>query len=164
MYNFPDWLQEEYNWTVATFIDKGIYAINGPNWEQDLDKICSIYKLAICLFYKEGRATTEPVSVKAEQYWIQNGIVNEFNEWQPNWLSGDYSSDPVDVSKIADVPMSFMIAANDSVCPAEVAESYIEKMQTQTSIVEVSRVGHGYFSSNANTDWFMQHLLEELVY
>ena len=104
------------------------------------------------------------MSVKSEQYWVQNGIKNEFNEWQPNWLSGDHSSDPVDVSKIADVPMSFMIASMDPVCPAWVAKSYIEKMQTQKSIVDVSSVGHLYFAEWSNTDWFMQHLLEELVY
>ena len=58
MYDFPDWLLTGYNWTVATFRDNGIYAIGGPNWEQDIDKICSIYNYAICLFYWELRATT----------------------------------------------------------------------------------------------------------
>jgi hypothetical protein len=61
------------------------------------------------------------VSVKAEQHWIQNGILNEFNEWQADWLSGDHSSAAVDVSKITDVPMSFMVGNWDYVCPADVA-------------------------------------------
>jgi len=118
----------------------------------------------ICDFYKYGRDETKPVSVKAEQYWIQNGIEDEFNEWQNNWLSGDHSSDPVDVSKIADVPMSFMVGKLDYVCPYEVAKDYIDRMPTQTHIVDVNLSGHFYFSEDANTEWFMEKLLEELVY
>ena len=30
-----------YNNSMATFRDNGIYAINGPNWEEDLENICS---------------------------------------------------------------------------------------------------------------------------
>jgi hypothetical protein len=36
--------------------------------------------------------------------------------------------------------------------------------QTQTSIVEVSYSGHFYFAEDANTEWFMEKLLEELAY
>ena len=56
MYDFPDWLLWEYDSTVATFRDNGIYAIDGPNWEQDADKICSLYNIVVCMFYKYGRA------------------------------------------------------------------------------------------------------------
>jgi len=90
--------------------------------------------------------------------------LNEFNEWQEDWLSGDHSSAPIDVSTISDVPMSFLVGNWDVVCPADVARSYIEQMQTQTHIVEVSLEGHFYFAEDANTEWFMGKLLEELVY
>ena len=61
--------------------------------------------------------------------------------------------------------MSFMVGNWDYVCPADVAQSYVEQMtQTQTSIVEVSYSGHFYFAEDANTEWFMEKLLEELAY
>ena len=103
------------------------------------------------------------MSVKSEQYWYQNGILDQFNEWQPNWLS-DQTSAPVDVSKIADVPMSFFVATLDEVCPAGVAKSYIGKMKTQKNIIDVSFVEHMYFAEFAYSDWFMEKLLAELVY
>ena len=58
LYDFPDVLKSAYDSTVATFRDYGIYAINGPNWEQDLNKICSVYDFLICDFYKYLRATS----------------------------------------------------------------------------------------------------------
>ena len=132
-------MAEDYDSTVATFRDNGIYAIGGPNWEQDIGKICSVYgyDTDICFDYSMFEYEIAS-SVKGLQYWYQNGMVDQFNEWQPNWLSGDHSSAPVDVSKIADVPMSFIVGATDKVCPADVAKSYIGKMKTQTSMIEVS--------------------------
>jgi len=53
--NVPGWFQSEYNSTLATFRDHEIYAINGPNWEEDLDKICDLYDMVICDYYWYGR-------------------------------------------------------------------------------------------------------------
>jgi len=50
--NYPNWLDDIYDWTIATFQDNGIYAINGPNWEQDKETICSLYDPLICSFYE----------------------------------------------------------------------------------------------------------------
>ena len=47
----PNLVESEYDSTVATFRDNGIYAINGPNWEEDLAKICSLYDDLICYGY-----------------------------------------------------------------------------------------------------------------
>ena len=35
-----------------SFQDKGIYAINGPNWERDLKTICDSYPETLCDYYK----------------------------------------------------------------------------------------------------------------
>jgi len=56
--------------------------------------------------------------------------------------------------------MSFFIASWDVVCPADVAMSYIEQIQAPTTIVEANYVEHFYFAKWANTDWFMENLLE----
>ena len=85
--------------------------------------------------------------------------MDEFNEWQENWNDGDTYSAPVDVSKISDVPMSFFIGSIDVVCPSSVAKSYIKKMTTQTTIIDVNWEGHFYFAESANDPWFMKNLL-----
>merc|ERR1739844_41465 len=43
--------ESEYDATLATFRENGIYAINGPNWEQDLAKICELYDELTCYLY-----------------------------------------------------------------------------------------------------------------
>ena len=59
-------LEWEYNNSLATFRDAGIYAIGGPNWTEDLKKICKIYDYIICMLYSDDTATKQPISVKAE--------------------------------------------------------------------------------------------------
>jgi len=59
-----DW---EYNNSIATFRDNGIYAIGGPNWTEDLKKICEIYDYVVCYMF-EGKPYP-PSSVKAVQHW-----------------------------------------------------------------------------------------------
>ena len=56
--DFPDWLMWEYDSTIATFREYGIYAINGPNWEQDLEKICDLFDWFICEYYSLARDET----------------------------------------------------------------------------------------------------------
>jgi hypothetical protein len=48
----------EYDSTIATFREYGIYAINGPNWEQDLEKICDLFDWFICEYYTHARDET----------------------------------------------------------------------------------------------------------
>jgi len=46
---YPDlFLQWEYNNSLATFREDGIYAIYGPNWNEDKKKICKDYDYMIC--------------------------------------------------------------------------------------------------------------------
>lgn len=66
---FPD-TQLYYNNRIATFRDNGIYAINGPNWEADLQRICDVYGWFFCSLFKRFVASEEPYSVKAEQHFI----------------------------------------------------------------------------------------------
>ena len=90
------------------FPSKGIHAINGPNWEEDLKKICDNWPIGMCEYYK-SMTGAQGQSVKSEQYWFMNGLKDRFQEFAPNWLDGEEITDLVDVSKIKTVPMTFFV-------------------------------------------------------
>jgi len=114
--NAPDIMKLYYTHTVAHFEEKGIYAINGPNWETDLQNICDEFGSIICKYFT-GRSGSQGQSVKSEQYWIMNGLVDRFQEFADNWLDGDKETTEIDVSKIDTVPMTFFSGSLDAVCP-----------------------------------------------
>lgn len=67
---YPNLLMEnKYMDTLATFRDNGIYALYGPNWEEDWRKICDIYDVITCALYASETISVfkkQPISVKAE--------------------------------------------------------------------------------------------------
>lgn len=51
---YPAFLWEwYYNNSLKHFRDSGIYALYGPNWEEDAKKICETYDYLTCLLYTE---------------------------------------------------------------------------------------------------------------
>ena len=48
---------EVVNETIMRFQDYGVYAINGPNWERDLQTLCDNFPQEICDYYSslEGK-------------------------------------------------------------------------------------------------------------
>ena len=59
--------------------------------------------------------------------------------------------------------MSFFVGAIDVVCPALTASSYISQMTlVDTTIIHAWTEGHGYFASEANDEWFMGKLIQQL--
>ena len=113
------------------FQSKGIYAINGPNWEDDLKKICENWPGAMCEYYSSVTGA-QGQSMKSEQYWGMNGIVDRFQEFAPNWLDGEEVTDLVEMSKIKTVPMAFFVGTEDRLCPLETATEYIAQIQSPT--------------------------------
>ena len=49
----PDWSKGIANSSVFHFQEKGIYAINGPNWEQDLKTIRKEFGLTVWGIFKK---------------------------------------------------------------------------------------------------------------
>ena len=49
------------------FEDYGIYAFNGPNWDEDLKTICDNFSQEVCDY--AGWAGGEPVSTKTNVHW-----------------------------------------------------------------------------------------------
>jgi len=58
--------------------------------------------------------------------------------------------------------MTFFIGTEDETCPYDTASQYIPQIQSQTNIIDCVGKNHSYFGSEANDDWFMQNLIEQL--
>lgn len=89
--------------------EQGVYAFNGPNWEQDRQTMCD-WSSVLCDIYGGWSAG---MSVKSEQHWVMNGLKDRFQEFAPNWLDGEEKAPLVDVSNIKHVPMAFFTATKD---------------------------------------------------
>ena len=152
-----------YDDTIASFRENGIFALNGPNWVETYDQICNIYGQKTCDSVADEMEGKQPVSVKSEQHWIQNNLVDGFNEFQDEWTSGVTKSAPIDVSKIDYVPMSFFIATEDELCTYDDAYKYIAKMdKADKTVYELVGKGHDFFNHPARDGYFMTRLLKEL--
>ena len=88
-------------------------------------------------------------------------MVDRFQEFDDEWFENEEST-LVDVSKITQMPMTFFIGTNDPVCPYPTARKFIKQIKAPTKSITVLNEGHLWFSSEANTEWFMTHLVEEL--
>lgn len=152
------------NQTIMQYQDYGVYAINGPNWDRDLQVLCDNFPKAICDTYI-NQTGLQAQAVESEKLWTMNSIAKRFQEKveDEDWLSGTYENDLVDLGNIKIVPISMFTATEDSTCPYEVALEHIPLIQSQTVRIDVEGVDHDYFHSVANSDWFMENLIAQLV-
>lgn len=49
--NVPDFTMDFANSTIMQFQSKGIYSLNGPNWDENLKKICDNFPGTMCTYY-----------------------------------------------------------------------------------------------------------------
>mmetsp|Transcript_1287 Transcript_1287/g.1734 ORF Transcript_1287/g.1734 Transcript_1287/m.1734 type:complete len:181 (+) Transcript_1287:276-818(+) len=112
----PNFTKAYANSTIMQFQSKGVFAINGPNCEQDLKTICANFPGIFCDFYRRNTGE-QGQSVKSEQHWVMNSLTDRFQEFAPDWLDGQETMPLVDVSQIKQVPMAFFTATRDQVCP-----------------------------------------------
>ena len=60
--NIDEDFSEVANETIMKYQDYGVYAINGPNWERDLQTLCDNFPQEVCDYYtndvkgKQGQA------------------------------------------------------------------------------------------------------------
>ena len=59
------------------FADYGIYAFNGPNWDQDVKTICKNFDHEVCQ-YAKWQTGQEPLSLKTNVHWAQNCVQQRF--------------------------------------------------------------------------------------
>jgi pimeloyl-ACP methyl ester carboxylesterase len=156
----PNWTKFEANRTIMDLQQSGVYALYGPNWEEDLKVICRDFWGVLCEYY--SHSDSQGLSVRSEQYWVMNGLTDRFQEFAYYWADGITETTLVDVSNIKQVPIAFFTATNDEVCPHKTANLYIPQFQSETTQIDVEGEGHLWFASYANTDWFMVNLIEQL--
>ena len=70
----------DYKSSVGAYRSLGVYAINGPNWTNDLDKICSSLGQYACTEAKDiaEQANGVPISVKNLEYLRQLAITQRY--------------------------------------------------------------------------------------
>ena len=91
-----------------------------------------------------------------------SGIVDRFQEpiAREDWLAGQLYSDMVDLSKIKSVPIAMFIGDLDRICPHDTAEKYIPHIASETTKIVLPNKGHAFFATRANSNDFMQQLIE----
>ena len=121
----PDLMKSKANTSIMTFRDNGIYAINGPNWTADLQQIKDVYGFTVGKYFEHATGS-QGQGVKSEQYWLMNGLIDRFQEFDDEWLTGSEETTLVDVSQITELPMTFFVARDDLVCKHSVAQTFID--------------------------------------
>ena len=97
------------------FKDYGIFAIGGPNWDQDLKTICANFDEEICE-YATDLDEGQPVSLNTEVHWAQNTMLGRFQEYIPDYTEVVEEADLVDISKIKKVPITLWSGLLDETC------------------------------------------------
>ena len=91
-----------------------------------------------------------------------NGITKRFQEYGDQWLEGQLETDEVNLGNIKTVPIAMFTGTEDQVCLHDVALEYIPKIQSHTVRIDVKGKGHDYFWQQANSNWFMSNLIDQL--
>ena len=74
------------------------------------------------------------------------------------WLSDDRITPLVDLSKIDRVPVSFVVAIGDGLCPPELHEAWFASMTTPEKYIRFERGGHMIFWFKAD-DAFLRRMV-----
>lgn len=155
--------KQDINDKIHFLEDNGVWAVCGPNWEDDLQTICDNNSKSVCHHYK-GYTGNQGISVPMLNHWSQNIAVNRFQEYvtDAKWLAGEYIAEEVHLENIKRVPISMFVATNDNSCTPEASYHYIPMIQSPTNIIPVEGKDHGYFSEEATSQWFMDNLIAQL--
>ena len=77
------------------------------------------------------------------------------------WLSDDRTSPLIDLGKIDRVPVSFVVAINDGLCPPELHEAWFHEIQSPNSYIRYERGGHMIFYFKAD-DPFLRRMVQTI--
>ena len=122
-----------------------------------MQTICDNLPEEYCEAYKGNHGQGQ--AVESEKYWVMNGVVDRFQEFASDWLSGETITDLVPIENIKQVPIAMFTATEDWTCPYDTASKYIPRIQSETTRIDVEGEGHDYFHTRANSDWFMENLI-----
>lgn len=142
--------------------DYGIYAFNGPTWDQDIKTICDNFDEEICDYFSAitgGEAT----SVQTELHWAQNSEVNRYQEYAPDYMQGETITDLIPIWTIDTVPISMWSGMRDTVCSHQ--QALITKDiigERVTKFVSIPWATHGWWGGKYLTWPYYQMFKEAL--
>lgn len=93
----------------------GVYDLYGPNWDVEYEEVCDDLGQLACSYASCTDCCT--MSVQSETHWWQNTYTNRFQEFAPNYLSGDKETELIDIAGIDKVPIVMMSGTLDVTCP-----------------------------------------------
>lgn len=146
--------------TVIKAESLGVYSVYGPNWTRNLKTICDNLTSLECYGYTVGTTTMKPMSMKAVQHWSMNRVTRRFQEYADKWSEGKTEMPLVSLESIKKVPITMFIGTLDTICPHKTAVEHIPRIGSSTKRIDVEGASHLYFSTVANSDWFMSNLNE----
>ena len=152
-------VKEYYDVTLGSFQENGIFATNGPNWEEkDLPRICEVYGEELCETFSlfTGAMGT---AIQSDMHFVQNGIVEQMQEFNENWAEGEKKTERVPIENIEETPITFFIANDDAVCPPKQALDHIAMIQSPTKTIRIDDVDHNYFWTSSNDKSFVNKLV-----
>jgi alpha-beta hydrolase superfamily lysophospholipase len=91
--------------------------------------------------------------------------MGRFQEWSEDWKTASKAQKKtqlVDVSKISDVPMTFIFAGEDTSCPPAVQKQFVEQITAPKKSITIDGKSHSYFGSPTDES-FAGVLAAELV-
>jgi len=100
---------------LLQWLDHGIFAMNGPNWDEDLQYICDNMPQDAC-DYASGYSGGEAVSTKSQVHWAQNSILKRYQEYAPNFNEGVEIAEEIDLTNIKHVPITIWSGLWDATC------------------------------------------------
>ena len=156
----PDGDESYYMDSLYAYPTVGVYDLYGPNWEAEYATVCDQLGDDACDY---GNCDDcQPMAVQSETHWQQNTYMNRFQEYAPDYLTGQTEAALIDLSSIDKVPISMLVGTADETCPYDTAvetASIIGDMVVHFESIEGA--DHMYYGS-ANDEWFMNLVISQL--
>ena len=145
------------------FKENGIYSIGGPNWENDLKKICSKFSQEVCDEWVAKTQLSESLSIRPQAtstdnliYWVNNGFQKRFQDFAPNYSEGVTRTALRNFYDVKGTRVSMFVPENDELCPFE--PLIMVKVENTNWMPNIS---HNWFDTG-KTPQFMKELIAEL--
>ncbi len=91
------------------------YSSGGPNWPEEIKRICKEFDKATCDAYTVNAQYTQPEAIKSQQHFYQNQVADRFQDFVPidKWVKGETEGKLVPLEDIKNVPITAFAGAAD---------------------------------------------------
>ena len=110
---------ENYEGTYPVYREQMNNVVNDPNWQYDVQSICSDPDNAIACENAKSYPAGEQMTTKSLELFDQIAITGRFQEYNPDFATAIDKTAPLvepGLDSIDQVPLQFIMAADDMVC------------------------------------------------